>query len=317
MRQYEAELKVSKISAKLADKEIEKTLRANPKASEQLIQQLLEGADGPEKPFRRRYLVNDATVEKLGEILRDNPVGILCYRDELMGFLRGMERDGREQDRAFYLEAWDGGGRFTYDRIGRGTVDIDACVVGIIGAACPGPLSSWISARASTGQGDDGLLQRFQLAIWPDNPGDFTNVDREPNPSARQIQREALTRLRIVGAKVTSTLEIVEFGPPPREGEDDDRQVTKVLRFDPDAQDLFDAWRVELERRLREPDLVPAWESHLSKYRSLLPSLALISHLIDGHTGPVGGRRGCAPRRGPNTWRATPSGSTTPSFGRM
>ena len=287
MRAYEAALKVEKIEAKVVNQNMEKTLKANPKARDQLIQQLIETGD-PQKPVRRRYLVNDATVEKLGEILRDNPVGVLCYRDELMGFMRGMEREGHEQDRAFYLEAWDGGGRFTYDRIGRGTVDIDACVLGIIGAVCPGPLSSWISSQASSGLGDDGLLQRFQLAIWPDNPGDFVNVDREPNPSARQVQREALSRLSTVGSRVISTMEFVAFGPPPREGEDDDRMVTRILRFDPDAQDLFDAWRVGLERRLREPDISPAWESHLSKFRSLLPSLALISHLIDGHTGPVG-----------------------------
>jgi Protein of unknown function (DUF3987) len=52
---------------------------------------------------------------------------------------------------------------------------------------------------------------------------------------------------------------------------------------------MFDAWREKLEQRLRVPDLVPAWESHLSKYRSLAPSIALICHLLDGHRGPVDG----------------------------
>ena len=287
MRAYDAAMKVEKIEAKVVNQKMEKDLKANPRLRDQLIQQLIESGD-EQKPVRRRYLVNDATVEKLGEVLRDNPIGVLVYRDELMGFMRAMEREGHEQDRAFYLEAWDGGGRFTYDRIGRGTIDIDACVLGIIGAVCPGPLSSWISSQASSGLGDDGLLQRFQLAIWPDNPGDFVNVDRAPNPSARQVQREALSKLSTVGSRVTSTMEFVEFGPPPREGEEDDRMVTRILRFDPDAQDLFDTWRVGLEQRLRVPDISPAWESHLSKFRSLLPSLALICHLIDGHTGPVG-----------------------------
>jgi len=31
----------------------------------------------------------------------------------------------------------------------------------------------------------------------------------------------------------------------------------------------------------------PAIQSHLAKYESLMPSLALILHLADGHTGPV------------------------------
>ena len=33
----------------------------------------------------RRYLTHDATVEKLGELLRDNPRGMLLLRDELSG----------------------------------------------------------------------------------------------------------------------------------------------------------------------------------------------------------------------------------------
>jgi hypothetical protein len=32
----------------------------------------------------------------------------------------------------------------------------------------------------------------------------------------------------------------------------------------------------------------PALESHLAKYRKLVPGLSLICHLVDGKTGPVG-----------------------------
>jgi len=53
-------------------------------------------------PVRRRYVVNDSTIEKLGEILNQNPRGVLAFRDELTGFVRQMDRDGHEQDRAFY-----------------------------------------------------------------------------------------------------------------------------------------------------------------------------------------------------------------------
>ena len=56
-----------------------------------------------------------------------------------------------------------------------------------------------------------------------------------------------------------------------------------ALRFSPDAQELFNAWRDELEHRLRADELKnkPAFEAHLSKYRSLMPSLALLFHLVD------------------------------------
>jgi hypothetical protein len=57
-----------------------------------------------EPPIRRRYIVNDPTVEKLGEILNQNPAGVLLFRDGIAGFLAMLERAGRENDRAFYLE---------------------------------------------------------------------------------------------------------------------------------------------------------------------------------------------------------------------
>ena len=54
-----------------------------------------------------------------------------------------------------------------------------------------------------------------------------------------------------------------------------------------DALALFVGWREELEGRLRSGDLHPAMESHLSKYRKLVPALALICHLADDGQGPV------------------------------
>src|SRR5713101_7730752 len=61
----------------------------------------------------------------------------------------------------------------------------------------------------------------------------------------------------------------------------------------PAAQELFDGWRADLEHRLRAEEDHPVLLSHLAKYRSLLPSLALLFHLIDGvdtgRRGPVSG----------------------------
>lgn len=61
------------------------------------------------------------------------------------------------------------------------------------------------------------------------------------------------------------------------------------LRFDPAGLGLFKDWRQDLETKLRSGDLHPALESHFAKYRKLVPALALILHLSNGGTGPVGG----------------------------
>jgi putative DNA primase/helicase len=118
---WEAGQVVAKEAAKVNATEIRKAPKANnPSAAHALARQDLQSTN---EPARRRYVVNDTTVEKLGVILAANPNGVLIFRDELTGFVRAMDRDEHEQDRAFYLESWNGCGRYTVDRVGRGTLD--------------------------------------------------------------------------------------------------------------------------------------------------------------------------------------------------
>ena len=123
----------------------------------------------PEVPVWRRYRTNDTTVEKLGELLKENPRGILIFRDELIGLLAALDREDRKSDRGFYLEAWNGYGNYHYDRIGRGTVSIENCCVSILGGIQPSKLLAYLH-QARDALGNDGLLQRFQLLVYPDEP---------------------------------------------------------------------------------------------------------------------------------------------------
>jgi len=53
------------------------------------------------------------------------------------------------------------------------------------------------------------------------------------------------------------------------------------FRFAPDAQSLFIEWIARLEESVRGDQLHSALVSHFSKYRSLLPGLALLFELAD------------------------------------
>jgi Protein of unknown function (DUF3987) len=53
----------------------------------------------PEKPISRRYKTEDATVEKISEILLENPMGILVHRDELSGWLMHIQATSWGMDR--------------------------------------------------------------------------------------------------------------------------------------------------------------------------------------------------------------------------
>src|SRR5438128_8919508 len=135
----------------------------------------------PAEPTRKRYIVNDSSVEKLGVVMNQNPNGVMAFRDEVSGLLEHLDREGQEGARAFYLEAWDGLGRYTYDRIGRGTLDIESVTLSILGSIQPGKLFGCLRSALQGGTGDDGLMQRFQLIVYPDINRQWRNVDRWPD----------------------------------------------------------------------------------------------------------------------------------------
>jgi hypothetical protein len=217
-------------------------------------------------PTERRYVTNDATVEKLGELLRENPNGILQFRDELSGFLRSFEKQNRQMDRPFYLEGWNGTGSYTYDRIERGTIHIPALCLSLLGGIQPGPLASYLRV-ATSADGDDGFISRFQLAVYPDQDRPFRVVDRVPNLDARE--------------RVFAVFQALdELDPATIGAEPDDVGGIPFLRFDDDAQSFFYRWFETLETTKLRANESPVIESHLSKYRSLMPSLALLFHLV-------------------------------------
>ncbi len=229
--------------------------------------------------FERRYKTNDATVEKMACLLKENPHGIFLLRDELYGWLQTMNKSGREGDREFYLEAWNGYGSFTVDRIMRGTIHVPALCLSVFGGLQPGKLEAYVSQMISGGKGDDGFLQRLQVLVYPEMPKKWKNIDRKPNNEAYKHVEELIEKL----ARIS-----------PHELGCESIHAIPGLRFDEPAQDLFNKWREDLERRLRSDEAgSPAFESHLAKYRSLLPSLALIFHLISvGAIIPTLGHQG-------------------------
>jgi putative DNA primase/helicase len=226
----------------------------------------------PEEPVARRYIVNDTTVEKIGELLNQNPNGLLIVRDEMIGFLRSMDRDGHENDRSFYNIAWEGSQSYVYDRIGRGTVRIEHACVSLVGGIQPGPLQEYLNEIVGGGGLDDGFIQRMALMVWPNVNPAWQNTDRWPDTGAKQRVYEVFRRLDQLAATEMLGARVDPEAPdsPP------------FLQFTPEAQGLFDAWRTHLERQVRADGAEhPAMVNHLSKYRSLMPSLALLFQLAN------------------------------------
>jgi putative DNA primase/helicase len=221
------------------------------------------GEPKPEKPACVRFIVNDATVEKVHEILKENEQGVLYIRDELAGWFATLDTKGRERDRPFFLESWNGDSSYTIDRIGRGTLHVEHLCLSVFGGIQPSRLQRYLTDAVTGGSTDDGLAQRLQVLVWPDHSQEWHQVDRPGNTDAAvavETVFKHITRMRI-------------FDP-------------FRASFAPDAQELFNAWRADLEHHIRRGTLGAALESHLAKYRKLMPSIALILHLAESGESP-------------------------------
>jgi putative DNA primase/helicase len=269
MRDHEINAKLDGMKGKDAEtKAMKLVTRGNRLEAEQLLMNSASG--GEAAPVLRRYKVTDSSMEALGEILIENPWGVLAYRDELNGLLRSLDKEGQEGGRAFYLQGYDGNQSYTFDRIGRGrNLHIPSVCIAMLGGIQPGKLASYIRDAVSGGAGDDGLLQRFGLLVWPDVGGEWINIDRLPDTPAK---RAAFDTFHWIDA--------MQPGTDPETGE----PAPAVFRFSADAQAEFDEWRFSFETDLRSGEHHPAMESHLSKYRKLVPALALVCALADGET---------------------------------
>ena len=273
LAQFKAAEALHKLERDSAMGEAKNALKRDRKAALAHLQAVSE----PVPPPMKRYLTSDGTAEKLGEICRDNPDGIMVHRDELVALLDDLDNPDKASARGFYLTGWSGKEGYTYDRIMRGTVRIEAVNLSVCGTTQPRRIAGYI--RESLRGFDDGMVQRLQLLAWPEFTGPFREVDRHSDSAARQAAHECYRDL--------AKLDVREIGATwdPTTGPDG----VPFLRFADDAQDAFSYWRGGLENRLADGDLAPCLRSHLSKYRGLIPRLALVCHLASNAFGPVSG----------------------------
>ena len=113
-----------------------------------------------------RCIINDATSEKVAEILSRDPSGSLMVHDELAGWFDSFERYSSGSSRAFYLSCWNGG-PFSKDRVAKGAQDpaaeihVDNLALSILGGIQPDKLAKLRDLTS------DGLLQRFLPVLMP------------------------------------------------------------------------------------------------------------------------------------------------------
>ena len=268
-----AESKMKAIKAKM-DRAMKSGDEATARVSAQEIKEIEESV----APIARRIITTDSTIEKLCEMLNKHPHGMLLWVDELMSWMRGLDKQDMAGVRQQYLTLWNGYGRLNIDRVGRGETVVEHPCLSLFGCATPGGIGDYVAAAMRGGRGDDGLIQRLQILVWPDSPFEYRHVDRWPNSEARARLVEVFESLADLNAESFSERDKYEDGTG-----------IPWVRFDSDGQMIFDRWDVAIQNRIRTGNLPEAFESHLSKYASLVPSIALVLHLAVGGRGPVSG----------------------------
>jgi hypothetical protein len=236
-----------------------------------------ELGDEPKEPAAIRFRTNDSSYEALGELLKENASGILIERDELVSLLKHLDREEQVVARGFFLSGWSGTQPYSFDRIGRGHVNLDAVCLSVLGGTQPARISEYVRRANFGGSGGDGLIQRFGALVWPDVSASWRDVDEYPNSEAREKAWQVFD----LAAKLDLQAAL-KLGAS--KGQFD---KLPCLRFDDAAHEDFLGWRTDLETRLRTGALHAALEGHLAKHRKLVPALALINSVADGDEGAV------------------------------
>ena len=266
--EYLKEARKFEMRQKILEKKLETALKKNNSSEISNVEIELEELESnpPKEPKLRRYQTQDTTIEKLQDMLRENPQGIFIFRDELNGFLMKMKKDGHDEDEDFHIEGWAGDGSFTLDRIGRGTVRSELICESIFGTIQPTRIIPHIRQTKSN-TNNSGFIQRFQIMTYPDSEN-WEYIDKSLNIAA---SRRAFKCFKEIAQMDFRSLKgcITEVNKIP------------YMRFSEDAQELFIAWLHELQEKLCDPENSSVIREHFGKYRSLMPSLALQFHLID------------------------------------
>ena len=206
--------------------------------------------DLPPQPQPLRIKVSDITSQKLVRYAADRPRGLLCYLDEMGGWVRKMSDRTSIEDRSAWVQAYEGK-RYEYDRVGGGAVIAECFAVAVYGNIQP-----LIYKEAIGGLSTDGLLQRFVPGLLN------TRLTRRGEPEARHRAS--------IGAW-EQAVRLVYALPP------------TVYTLAPDALALFREFQDWFERSKHDEVLLEAEVSFLTAYGKLegtAARLALVCHVL-------------------------------------
>ncbi|MEJ1382418.1 MAG: YfjI family protein [Candidatus Sedimenticola sp. (ex Thyasira tokunagai)] len=264
---YQFDQHVKEAQRKQLEKDIQKVATAKVKDTAKLdaLKNDYLNEDDEEEPIPRLFKTNETSIQSQTVLQVQNPRGLLTFRDELTGLLTRWDKREYEDERAYFLEGFNGDGSYTDYKIGRGLTDAENICISLFGGIQPDKLRRYLH-QSMTG-GNDGLMQRFQLAVYPDEPKSWRLIDEYPNAIEKDRAYEIIRAL--------ADADFMQWGV-----QQDEHEKRPYMRFTDEGQKVFNEWLTDLQTDKLPNEENPLIAEHLGKYRSLMPSLALIIHLV-------------------------------------
>jgi hypothetical protein len=223
----------------------------------------------PETPTVREIVANDATQERLVEMMQQNPRGIMLYRDELSGWFYSFNQYRPGSDEQFFLQC-HAGGPWAHHRKA-GDLFVPDLFLSIFGGFQPDVIAQVLSNRSRPDQRkapDNGMAARFSLLVWPEPIKGFQYVDkRRDHAAAAKVEKlffdmSALDPERFVGVLPEGSTHYDPF------------------RFTPEGQAVFREWYLDHHAELGAMEPGDPLKGHYHKYDGLFARLSLVHHLI-------------------------------------
>jgi hypothetical protein len=240
--------------------EIQRGLFAAHKAAAKKVKEDRKGGAEVEDPEpAKRHLTNDITIEKLAQILEDNPRGVLVARDELAGWLGSFTRykaAGAGSDLPNWLSMSHAGPVIIDRKTGeRNTLFIPRAAVSVTGGIQPGTLARLLTPEFF----DCGLVARLLMVMPPKRAKQWCEdeVSQETEESYSRLLRNLLA---------------LRFDP------NEEGAAPRVLRLSWDAKTrwvrFYNEWAQE--QAAAEGEQAAA----LAKLEGYAARLALIYHVV-------------------------------------
>lgn len=205
----------------------------------------------PIKPEPLRIKVSDVTSQKMIQVMKSNPRGILCHLDEMSHWIKQMNNSHSSENRSAWVEGFQGR-RYDMERVTTGSIRVENHALSFYGNVQPDVLHGNTLLMS-----EDGLLQRF-IPV-PINPALFKKGKATPASTWNVNEYESMIRL-------IATL--------PKQD----------VRLSPEAQVIFDEfmdWHFDTQAELRHIDLSKTFMSTFAKYTGMSLRIALLFHMME------------------------------------